>query len=160
MSSQQGGKSVCCHLGAVSERERDVGPPQKLITGDTMVKKIVLALIIGIMALPLVPSEGMCWYGRPGYGYYHGYHHNDALLWGLSGLVVGAAVTTAVLQPPPQRVVYAVPPPAVYTYPPSVPPGMCRWERYVLDGYGRTLLDHYGQPVKEYTIGPCQNAPY
>jgi len=45
--------------------------------------------------------------------------------------------------------------PPLYNYKPNVPPGMCRWERFVLDGYGRTLLDPSGQPVKEYTIGPC-----
>ena len=126
-----------------------------------MVKKIALALLVGILALPLVPSEGMCWYGRPGYGYHHhGYYNGDPWLWGLSGLVVGTAITAAVLQPPPPpRVVYATAQPGVYSYPPSLPPGMCRWERYVLDGYGRTLSDRYGQPVKEYTVSPCQYAP-
>jgi len=127
---------------------------KKTKTGDAMVKKTIFALIVGVMAMSLVPSEGMCWYSH-----HHGYYHNDALLWGLSGLVVGTAITAVALQPPPQQVVYAAPPPAVYAYPPSVPPGMCRWERYVLDGYGRTLLDQRGQPVREYTVGPCQYQP-
>jgi hypothetical protein len=43
----------------------------------------------------------------------------------------------------------------VYNAKPDVPPGMCRWERFVLDGYGRPVLDSSGQPVKEYAIGPC-----
>ena len=119
-----------------------------------MVKKTIFACIVGIMAISLVPSEGMCWY-------HHGHYRNDALLWGLGGLVVGTTVAAVALQPPPpQRVVYAAPQPAVYAYPPNVPPGMCRWERYVLDGYGRTLMDNHGQPVREYTIGPCQYQPY
>ena len=130
-----------------------------------MVKKIVLALIVGMMAVTLVPSPGMCWYGHPGYyrhhGYSHGYYGGDPWLWGVGGLVLGATIATVALQPPPppRPVAYAAPPPAVYNYQPNVPPGMCRWERYVLDGYGRNLLDHYGQPVKEYTIGPCQYPP-
>jgi len=130
-------------------------PKKNKKTGDAMVKKTIFALIVGVMAMSLVPSEGMCWYSH-----HHGYYHNDALLWGLSGLVVGSAITAVALQPPPpQPVVYGAPPPAVYAYPPSVPPGMCRWERYVLDGYGRTLLDQRGQPVREYTVGPCQYPP-
>lgn len=121
-----------------------------------MVKKTIFALMVVIMATSLVPSEGMCWYSHHG-GY--GYRHNDALLWGLGGLVLGTTLVAATYQPPPPQVVYGAPPPAVYGYAPSVPPGMCRWERYVLDGYGRTLLDQRGQPVKEYTVGPCQYPP-
>jgi hypothetical protein len=45
--------------------------------------------------------------------------------------------------------------PPLYNDKPDVPPGMCRWERFVLDGYGRPLLDPTGQPVKEYSIAPC-----
>ncbi len=45
--------------------------------------------------------------------------------------------------------------PPLYNYKTDVPPGMCRWERFVLDGYGRPLLDPSGQPVKEYALGPC-----
>lgn len=48
--------------------------------------------------------------------------------------------------------------PPISLYPPPVPPGMCRWERQMLDSYGRPLLDQYGQPLREYTIAPC-NAP-
>lgn len=126
-----------------------------------MVKKTFFALLIGVMAVSLVPSVGMGRYSHGAYyshhyGHHH-HHHGDALLFGLGGLVLGTTIAAAALQPPPRPVVYA---PPVYTYQPAVPPGMCRWERYVLDGYGRTLYDHYGQPVKEYTVGPCQYAPY
>lgn len=121
-----------------------------------MVKKTFLALMVVLMATSLVPSEGMCWYGHHGR---HGYHHNDALLWGLGGLVLGTTLVAATYQPPP-RVVYGAPLPPVYAYAPTnLPPGMCRWERYVLDGYGRTLLDQRGQPVREYTVGSCQYPP-
>ena len=121
-----------------------------------MVRKTIFALMVVIMAMSLVPSEGMCWYSHHGG---HGYYRNDGLLWGLGGLVLGTTIAAVALQPPPQQVVYGAPPPAVYGYAPSVPPGMCRWERYVLDGYGRTLLDQRGQPVREYTVGPCQYPP-
>ena len=120
-----------------------------------MFKKTIFALMVVIMATSLVPSEGMCWSRHGG----RGYHHNDALLWGLGGLVLGTTLVAATYQPPPPQVVYGAPPPAVYGYAPSVSPGMCRWERYVLDGYGRTLLDQRGQPVREYTVGPCQYPP-
>ena len=131
-----------------------------------MFKKTIFALIIVIMATSLVPSEGMCWYshhggrgGRGGHGGQGG-HHNDAVVWGLGGLVLGTTIVAATYQPPPPRVVYGAPPPAVDDYyAPNVAPGMCRWERYVLDGYGRTLLDQRGQPVREYTVGPCQYPP-
>ena len=88
------------------------------------------------------------------------------------GKMIGGALVAAATQP----VVYAAPPPvaayppysaygppaqaSVYSYPPAVPPGLCRWERYVLDGQGRALLDAYGQPIREYTIGSCQYPPY
>lgn len=125
-----------------------------------MIKKTIFALVVVMIATSLVPSEGMCRYARHG-GYHGGYNHgyyNDAWLWGLGGLVLGTTFAAMTLQPPAQRVVYDAPP-AVYTYAPSVPPGMCRWERYVLDGYGRTLLDQRGQPVREYSVGPCQYPP-
>jgi hypothetical protein len=57
--------------------------------------------------------------------------------------------------------------PAPLVYPPPVsvsrpqpPPGLCRWERSVLDNNGRPVLDRYGQPLKEYAIGSCQHPPY
>lgn len=125
-----------------------------------MVKKTFFALLIGVMAMSLVPSVGMCWYSHGGYySHHHGHHHGDALLFGLGGLVLGTTIAAVALQPPPPPVVYAAPAPSVYAYQPAVPPGMCRWERFVLDGYGRTLLDNYGQPVKEYTVSPCQYPP-
>lgn len=123
-----------------------------------MVKKSVFALMMG--ALLLAPSTGRCWHGEPMHR--HGGHGDDALLWGVGGLVLGAAIVGAALQPappPPQPVVYVEPQPAAYVYQPRVEPEMCRWERYVLDGYGRTLFDQYGQPAKEYTTGPCQYPP-
>lgn len=42
---------------------------------------------------------------------------------------------------------------------PVPPPGLCRWERTVLDGFGRPILDRYGRPVKEYAIGSCVAPP-
>ncbi len=114
-------------------------------------KKIFLALMIALTILSATPSTGRCGH----------FHHGGGPFWGLTGLVLGTALTATLFRPPPpQPVVYAeaAPPvyePPVYTTPPSVPPGMCRWERYVLDGYGRTVLDPNGQPVREYTIGPC-----
>ena len=126
-----------------------------------MVKKTVLAVMVGVLLLSLLPSTGSCWYAEPR-RHGHGGHGDDALLWGLGGLVLGAAVVGAALQPappPPQPVVYVEPQPAAYAYQPRVESEMCRWERYVLDGYGRTLFDQYGQPAKEYTTGPCQYPP-
>ncbi len=83
-----------------------------------------------------------------------------ALGWGLTGLFLGSALTALAYRPPPP----AYPPPVaaapVTTYAPVVPPGMCRWERYVLDHYGQVLLNQYGYPIKEYTIGSCQYPPY
>ena len=145
----------------ILDEKRSQASDRKNKKGDKMVKKTIFALLIGMMALTLVPSEGRCWYSHHGYyhGYHHGYYYGDPLLWGLSGLVVGSAITAVALQPPPPPVVYAAPQTAVYTTQPNVPPGMCRWERYVLDGYGRTLMDRNGQPVKEYTVGSCQYPP-
>ncbi|WP_319586668.1 hypothetical protein [uncultured Desulfobulbus sp.] len=51
-------------------------------------------------------------------------------------------------------------PPPVYVSPPLPPPGLCRWERIVLDNNGRPVLDQTGKPVKEYAIGSCQQPPY
>ena len=51
-------------------------------------------------------------------------------------------------------------PPPVYVSPPQAPPGMCRWERIVLDNNGRPVLDQSGKPLKEYAIGSCQHPPY
>ena len=134
-----------------------------------MVKKLVYALVFGLLTLSLLPSIGMCAYhgsyGNNGryYGSYQGgYHYNDAWVWGLGGLIVGSALTSAFLQyPPPPQVVYGYPPPPtqVYSYKPSIPSGMCRWERTVLDYYGRAILDQYGHPVLDYTIVSCQSPP-
>lgn len=41
----------------------------------------------------------------------------------------------------------------------QVPPGMCRWERYVLDRNGKPVLDQYGKPQKEYAISSCLYPP-
>jgi len=155
-----------------------------------MLKKIGYSLVVGIVTISLLPSIGMCWnsgyhggsgryYGggyHGGYGGYHGGYNNNAWAWGLGGLVVGSALTAAVLYQPPRQVVYAYPPPQVvyappqtvyapaptpvYASKPSIPPGMCRWERAVLDNYGRPILDQSGRPVLEYTIGSCQSPPY
>lgn len=53
----------------------------------------------------------------------------------------------------------AVPRFATSAIAPAVPPGMCRWERTVLDNSGRPVLDRYGRPVKEYAIGSCLTPP-
>ena len=42
---------------------------------------------------------------------------------------------------------------------PAVPPGMCRWERTVLDSSGRPVLDRDGRPLTEYTTGSCLYPP-
>jgi len=42
---------------------------------------------------------------------------------------------------------------------PQAPPGMCRWERIVLDDHGQPILDRYGWPMKEYAIGSCVAPP-
>ena len=150
-----------------------------------MMRKAVLVLVLCIMAVPVMPTNG---FSRPrGYHYYppppvhyrhyHHRYHDDAWAWGLAGLVVGGLMVAAISQPtyspPPQRVVYVEPPPRVFyqpvavasgtgqifTYPPNVPPGMCRWERPVFDQYGRPVLTQSGMQAKEYTLGSCQYAP-
>ncbi|MDR2549033.1 MAG: hypothetical protein LBD10_02335 [Desulfobulbus sp.] len=140
-----------------------------------MVKKTVIGLLASLLAVPLAPATGLCWRGGPpppprpyygGYygGYYgHSHHDSDAWLWGLGGLVLGSVLVAAATQPaPPRQVVYTEPPPPpvnYYSYRPPVSSGTCRWERYVLDGYGRTVFDRYGRPIKEYTTGPCNYPP-
>lgn len=141
-----------------------------------MTKKMIVGLLAFALAVPLLPATGMSrggpYYGRPGgYGGYYGgyggyrggYRGSDGWLWGLGGLVLGSAIMATALQPPPpQQVVYVAPPPpppVAYSYSPRVGPGNCRWERYVLDGYGRTMFDRFGQPIKEYTSGPCGYPP-
>jgi len=52
-----------------------------------------------------------------------------------------------------------VEPSPVAMEPPQAPPGMCRWERTVLDNRGRPVRDPYGRPLKEYAIGSCQSPP-
>lgn len=49
--------------------------------------------------------------------------------------------------------------PPLAPYPTDLPPGMCRWERFILDSSGRPLFDPNGNPRKEYTIGPCTHPP-
>ena len=136
-----------------------------------MRKRLIAGVALSLFALSLYPATGMAWH-HPPRSYYHHHGHGDDWVWGLTGLLIGGALVAAATQP----VVYAAPPsvaayppysaygpPAqasVYSYPPAVPPGLCRWERYVLDGQGRALLDAYGQPIREYTIGSCQYPPY
>jgi len=132
-----------------------------------MFKKTAFVLVLSVMMIPLYPSPGMCWRSSSYHHSSHGYHGDDALWWGLGGLLLGTFIAAAALPPAPPPpappVVYVQPQQSqtqVYTYPPYVPPGMCRWERFMLDGYGRMVLDQYGRPVKEYTIGSCQYPPY
>ena len=61
----------------------------------------------------------------------------------------------AAFDPAPQR-----PRPPIYSYPIEPPPGLCRWERQILDRHGRPVLDPNGRPMREYTIGPCWRPPY
>jgi len=136
-----------------------------------MVKKISIGLLVSILAVPLIPTTGMSWHGggprssfhgRYGGHYHYGRHHRSgAWLWGLGGLILGSAVVAAAMQPPAVAYPYSYSsyPYSPYAYQPRVAPGACRWERYVLDGYGRTMLDRYGQPIKEYTTGPCDYPP-
>ena len=118
-----------------------------------MIKKTMLALACGMLVVPMAPTLGEC------------HHHGgDALFWVIAGLLVGSTLAAA-SSPSPATVVYAAPPPPVYkppayVYVPEVPVENCRWERYALDGYGRVLMDSYGRPVKEYTVGPCDQPPY
>lgn len=136
-----------------------------------MKKRLIAGVALSLFALSLYPATGMAWH-HPPRSYYHHHGHGDDWVWGLTGLLIGGALVAAATQP----VVYAAPPPVaayppygaygrsaqarVYSYPPAVPSGLCRWERYVLDGQGRALLDAYGQPIREYTIGSCQYPPY
>lgn len=125
-----------------------------------MFRKTAFVLVCSVMMLTCSPSVGMCWRNPPHSHHRHGIHGDDILFWGLGALLLGTVITAATVQPPPPRpVVYVNPQVPVYTYPPYVPPGMCRWERYMLDSYGRVVLDQYGQPVMEYTIGSCQYPP-
>jgi len=118
-----------------------------------MIKKTMLALACSMCIVPMAPTIGEC------------HHHGgDALFWGLTGLLVGSTIAT-VSSAPPATVVYAAPPPPAYPppaygYAPRVSVENCRWERNVFDSYGRIMLDSYGRPVKEYTVGPCDQPPY
>lgn len=132
-----------------------------------MTKKLIAGLLVASLSIPLMPDPGMSWHGGPPppSRYHHRHHHKnssgDAWLWGLGGLVLGSAIVATVMQPPARQAVYAeAPPPPVYApYPRAYAPEQCRWERYVIDGYGRNVYDHYGQPLKEYTTGPCDYPP-
>lgn len=74
---------------------------------------------------------------------------------GNNGAAFLASPFVAAFDPAPQM---ARPP--VYSTPVQPPPGQCRWERQILDRYGRPVLDQRGQPLREYTIGPCWRPPY
>lgn len=137
-----------------------------------MLRKTAIILVVALLFTPLSPSAGLTWYSHsPGpyygggsYNYYdHGnYDHydDDAWLW-VGGILLGTLfLATMVQQPAPEpQVYYQQPQTQIYTYPPYVPPGMCRWERYIRDSQGRFILDQYGQPVKQYTLGSCQYPP-
>ncbi len=125
---------------------------------EIMRKKIVCGLVASVLFAAVTPSTGWSWHGGPP-PHHHGGHGDDALLWGLGGLVLGAGLVAATVNdPPPQRVVYVEPEPVRYTYAPPVP-STCRWERNVVDRYGRMVYDRYGEPVREYTSGPCDYPP-
>lgn len=134
-----------------------------------MFKKTALVLAVALLFTPFSPTAGLAWYSQPPgpyyhggyYGHYeHGYHDDDAWLW-FGGILLGTLFLATMLQQPapePQGY-YQQQQPQVYSYPPYVPPGLCRWERYIKDINGMFILDQYGQPVKEYTIGSCQYPP-
>lgn len=127
-----------------------------------MIKKTALLLVCALVVTLSSPAQGLAWrYHHPrSHHHNHDYHGDASLFWGLTGLLLGTAVIASIIQqPPPVQIVRPRPRPIVYTYPPPVPPGLCRWERYLLDGNGRIILDQYGQPVMEYTIGSCQYPP-
>lgn len=117
------------------------------------------------LLIPLYPASGMSRHYRPSRLYHHhhhyrNYHGDEAVFWALGGLILGSVIVAAALQPPPSRDVgYVRAQAPIYTYPPAVPSGMCRWERFVLDNYGNMVLDKYGQPIKQYTLGSCQYPP-
>ncbi|MDO5675052.1 MAG: hypothetical protein Q4G66_09075 [bacterium] len=142
-----------------------------------MKKLIVLALPLGLAGLLLLPDAAMSRVsGSLGYspadnvylGVSRDFHSRGAAFWGgLGELSLGDIFAPFIVDPP-----FALDQPfsrtsyaprynsqPVYSYPPEVPPGLCRWERTVLDSSGRPLLDARGMPVKEYTIGSCSVAP-
>lgn len=142
-----------------------------------MLRKTALALVVALLVTSLSPAPGFSWYssppgpyygghyGPPRYYYDHGYRYydhdyDDAWLW-VGGILLGTVLVAALLQStPPRNDVYVQQQTQqIYSYPPYVPPGMCRWERYILDNQGRFVLDQYGQPVKQYTLGSCQFPP-
>lgn len=159
----------------------------------TLRKNTALVLSLVLLATPFSPAGALARRCRPAethhYGGYSDYNYyydeyyddydddcdwynwddedgdddNEALLWGLGGLVLGSLLLSAAMSEQSaqaaQPETYGPPQPQVYNYPPPVPPGMCRWERYVLDAYGANVLDQYGQPVKEYSLGSCQFPP-
>jgi len=131
-----------------------------------MKNKMIIGLLVSVLTVPFIPAMSMAGPGRHYHGHHGHYRHHGSgsgWVWGLGGLMLGSVLVAAAMQPPPPRqVVYAAPPPppvAYYPYQAPVSTGTCRWERYVLDGYGRTMFDRYGQPIKEYTTGPCGYPP-
>lgn len=127
-----------------------------------MLKKTAFVFVIAMVMISTYPSVGMSWHSHPpSYNHYYYGHVDEDLFWGLTALYLGTALLSTFLQPSQQQVplAYVAPKTGIYSYPPAVPPGMCRWERYILDNYGRMVLDKYGQPVKEYTLGSCQYPP-
>lgn len=146
-----------------------------------MKKTTALAFFLGFASLLILPDAAMSrFYGSLGYspsdnvylGVSRDFHSRNAEYWGGLGsgfgeLSLGHIFAPFIVDPP-----FAVEPPfsqpayaprynsqPVYSYPPEVPPGLCRWERTVLDGSGWPLLDARGLPVKEYTIGSCTSPP-
>ncbi len=142
-----------------------------------MKKIIALALPAGLAGLLLLPGAAMSRIsGALGYspadnvyiGVSRDFHSRGAEYWGgLGEFSLGYIFAPFIVDPP-----LALDPPfsqpscaqgynsqPVYSYPPEVPPGLCRWERAVLDSSGWPLLDAGGMPVKEYTIGPCSSPP-
>lgn len=143
-----------------------------------MKKTTVLALALGLSTLLVLPGSAMSRpYASVGIGYspvnnvhlgaYHSSYASDATWGGFGTLSLGDIFAPFIVDPPLALDMpfsqpgyapdYASQP--VYSYPPEVPPGLCRWERNVLDANGWPLLDASGMAIKEYTIGSCSSPP-
>ncbi|ADW18655.1 hypothetical protein Despr_2517 [Desulfobulbus propionicus DSM 2032] len=109
-----------------------------------MIKKILLGCAFGAMVLSWSPAAA---YGPYSSGVEHVGERTASFL---------ASPFVAAFDPSPGAARHGRP---IYLSPPPVPPGMCRWERQVLDQFGRPVLDQYGQPLREYTIAPCLTPP-
>ncbi|MDR2550662.1 MAG: hypothetical protein LBD10_10740 [Desulfobulbus sp.] len=108
--------------------------------------KTMPGIVLAIALFLLVPATG--WSHPDAYSYYGQDGQGGNPLSSFLSSPFVAAFDPAPLVP-------RLPAPAA----PQAPPGMCRWERAVLDGAGRPIFDRYGRPIKEYTVGSCVSPP-